>query len=68
MHPALPLARPHHSHSADSGADIAELRESIHRATAGRAGRDELAQRQKFNEGVLVCESSISRWTALVGL
>lgn len=47
-------------------AAVAELREHIHRATAGQVGPVECVQRQGFREGVLVSETSISCWAALV--
>lgn len=45
---------------------VAELRDHIHRATAGQVGPLERVERQRFSEGVLVSETTISCWAALV--
>ena len=62
-HPATPSTPS--VDNAEHGADVAELRAAIHRATAGRLGRDEGQRRQPFGDGLQVCESSMSRWAAL---
>lgn len=51
--------------NAEQAADVADLRAAIHRATAGRASRDDSQRRQDFGDGLQVCESSMSRWSAL---
>lgn len=66
MHAPSPLSCPQRCARADQGAGLSDLRESIHRATAGRVGRDEQAARQRFADGVLVSETSLSCWGALV--
>jgi hypothetical protein len=61
-----PLSCPQRCVHAEQAPALAELRESIHRATAGRVSRLERQERQRFSEGVLVNETSISCWAALV--
>lgn len=66
MQASSPPSSPQPVTRTDPSAGLAELREAIHRATAGRVSRNERVERQRFSEGVLVSESSISCWAALV--
>jgi hypothetical protein len=52
---------------SDHAAALAELRAAIHRATAGHVAHRERAERERFNEGVCVSETSIRCWAAMVG-
>ena len=60
-----PTALPPATASPDHDTGVAELRSLIHRATAGQPGQREALERRGFGDGLLVCESSISRWVAL---
>ncbi|RTL36413.1 MAG: hypothetical protein EKK53_22940 [Burkholderiales bacterium] len=66
--PALsPLSCPRRSAGIEHVPALTELRESIHRATAGPVARRERAERQAFTTGVLVGETTIRCWAAMVG-
>lgn len=58
---------PPHAAVAEHPPALTELRESIHRATAGPVARRERAERQAFSAGVVVGEASIRSWAATVG-
>ena len=58
---------PPHAAVADHAPALIELRESIHRATAGPVARRERAERQAFSAGVVVGETSLRCWASTVG-
>lgn len=66
MHAPSPLSCPKHCVRPEQYSALAELRDTIHRATAGALSRHEQAERRGFAEGVWVSEAPFSGWGALV--
>ena len=65
MPPVTPTPYTQSADALEPADFVAELRAAIHRATVGHASGDEGERRQAFGDGLLVSESSMSRWAAL---